>query len=90
MTEGTFDLYWIAVDPNVQRRGIGHQLLHHCEHSLQSVGGKLIVVETSSLPKYESTRIFYEKQKYRESARISDYYAAGDDLVIYTKPLKEN
>ncbi len=90
MTEGTFDLYWIAVDPGLHRRGIGQELLGHCETTLKSMAGRLIVVETSSLPKYKPTRIFYEKQKYHETARIRNYYSAGDDLVIYTKQLKEN
>lgn len=90
MTEGTFDLYWIAVDPSIQRRGVGQELLGHCETTLRSMAGRLIVVETSSLPKYRSTRSFYEKQKYHEAARIRNYYSGGDDLVIYTKRLEEN
>lgn len=90
MTEGTFDLYWIAVDPHVQRRGIGKELLGHCEATLKSMAGRLIVVETSSLTKYKPTRTFYENQKYHETARIRNYYSVDDDLVIYTKRLKEN
>src|SRR4030042_3650192 len=27
MTQGTFDLYWIVVDPNIQGQGIGSKLL---------------------------------------------------------------
>jgi ribosomal protein S18 acetylase RimI-like enzyme len=85
MTQWTFDLYWIAVHPRVHKRRIGHELLEHCEMQVKTMGGKLLVVETSSQPKYEPTRQFYLRHQYTEAARIKDYYAHGDDLVIYSK-----
>lgn len=87
LTASTFDLYWIAVSPLQQGKGIGHALLHHCENFVRQSGGTLIMVETSSLPKYDSTRLFYSRHHYLEAARIRDYYAPGDDLVLYTKYL---
>ncbi len=89
LTQATFDLYWIAVHPSVQRKKIGNELLQHCEELVQKMGGKILVVETSSQQKYEPTRKFYLRQHYMEEASIKDYYAAGDDLVIYTKHFKE-
>jgi ribosomal protein S18 acetylase RimI-like enzyme len=85
MTQGTFDLYWIAVHPRMHRKRIGHELLEHCEAQVKSMDGKLIVVETSSQPKYEPTRRFYLRHQYAEAARVKDYYAQDDDLVIYSK-----
>jgi ribosomal protein S18 acetylase RimI-like enzyme len=85
MTRSTFDLYWIAVHPRMHRKKIGHDLLEHCEQKVQEMGGTLLVVETSSQPKYEPTRKFYLRHLYAEAACIKDYYAPGDDLVIYTK-----
>jgi len=85
MTQSTFDLYWIAVHPRVHRKKIGHDLLEHCEGQVKTMGGTLLVVETSSQPKYEPTRKFYLRHQYAEAARIKDYYAPGDDLVIYSK-----
>jgi ribosomal protein S18 acetylase RimI-like enzyme len=87
-TDGTFDLYWIVVDPVRQRQGIGTQLLHAVEHRLMTDDGRLVVVETSSRPSYAPTRAFYERRGYAEAARLPGYYAAGDDLVIYLKDLK--
>jgi ribosomal protein S18 acetylase RimI-like enzyme len=87
MTQSTFDLYWIAVDPTVHGAGIGSLLLTHCETSIRSSGGSLIVVETSSLAKYEATRRFYRRHQYDETARLRGYYAPDDDLVIFTKHL---
>ena len=85
LTHRTFDLYWIAVHPRVHKKRIGHELLEHCETQVKSMGGKLLVVETSSQPKYEPTRQFYLRHQYNEAARIKDYYAQNDDLVIYSK-----
>lgn len=85
MTVSTFDLYWIAVDPAMQGKGIGKALNRHCEEYIVSKGGTLIVAETSSQPKYEKTRAFYLHNHYVEASRIKDYYAPGDDLVVYTK-----
>ena len=84
-TVGTFDLYWIAVDPSVQGRGIGAALIAHAEQVIRERGGRLIVAETSSQPKYEATRRFYLKRGYLQLARIKDYYRGGDDLIIYGK-----
>ncbi|MEX0602783.1 MAG: GNAT family N-acetyltransferase [Bacteroidota bacterium] len=89
MTEGTFDLYWIASDPEVHGKGVGTKLLEHCETIVRSRNGKLIVAETSSQPKYDATRAFYERRGYCLAARIRDYYSPGDDLVIYSKHLQE-
>jgi ribosomal protein S18 acetylase RimI-like enzyme len=85
MTKSTYDLYWIAVHPRMHRKKIGRDLLEHCEQQVQEMGGTLLVVETSSQPKYEPTRKFYLRHQYIEAAHIKDYYAPGDDLVIYTK-----
>lgn len=90
MTQSTFDLYWIAVNPEYHGKGLGRQLLLHSEDLIRSMNGTLIVVETSSLPKYEPTRKFYVRNQYLETARIRDYYAPGDDLMIYTKHLQEH
>jgi ribosomal protein S18 acetylase RimI-like enzyme len=89
MTKSTFDLYWIAVDPTQHGTGIGFQLLQHCEELVRSMGGSLIMVETSSLPKYDATRKFYVRNTYAEEARIRSYYAPGDDLVVYSKHITE-
>ena len=85
MTTGTYDLYWIAVNPSTQKKGIGKELLSHAESLIGKTAGRLIVAETSSQPKYENTRKFYLSAQYKELARIKDYYKIGDDLVVYGK-----
>lgn len=84
-TRGTWDLYWIAAAPRFQGLGVGRALLTAAEKALSAEGGRLCVVETSSLPQYEPARRFYLRSGYREAARISDFYQPGDAKVVYTK-----
>jgi D-alanine-D-alanine ligase len=86
-TLGTFDVYWIVVAPGCQRRGIGSALMRHAEEIISSRDGRLSVIETSGKGLYDSTRGFYNKMGYSEQARIAEFYAAGDDKIIYTKLL---
>lgn len=86
-TDRTYDLYWIAVERSLQGQGVGSQLIGSVEQTLRSEGGRLVVVETSSRTDYAPTRAFYEARGYDRAAAIRDYYAPGDDLVIYTKDL---
>jgi D-alanine-D-alanine ligase len=87
LTNGTFDLYWIAVDPLGRRKGAGRELLQHVETDIHKLGGRLVFVETSGLEKYEPTRQFYLATGYQLEATIKDFYSLGDDLVIFTKHL---
>jgi ribosomal protein S18 acetylase RimI-like enzyme len=86
-TEGTFDLYWIAVSPNMQGKGVGKELLSFTENNVLKQNGRLIIVETSSQPKYQPTQQFYIKNKYLIEARIKDFYRPGDDRLIFLKRL---
>jgi len=87
MTSGTFDLYWVAADPQAGARGIGTQLVEAMESDLRARGGRLIRVETSAQEAYGATRGFYAKNGYREVARVPDFYKPGDDLCILAKRL---
>lgn len=87
MTEGTFDLYWIASDPTVRGQGIGASLIAGMEGDLRRRNARAIRVETSATEAYGPTRGFYASMKYGEEARIRDFYKVGDDLIILTKRL---
>ena len=84
-TDRTWDLYWIAVDPTAQRTGGGTRLLTEVERRLEGLNARMLVVETSSRPEYAPTRVFYERRGYAEAARVREFYAPGDDRVIFTK-----
>ncbi len=85
LTRGTYDLYWIAVAPEQQGTGVGRGLMSWVEDRLRGGGARLLLIETSSQPRYEPTRRFYLGLGYTEAARIADFYRPGDDRVIYAK-----
>ncbi len=85
LTQGTYDVYWIVVDPSLQGNGIGKRLMKFAEQKIKEKGGNLILVETSSQDKYLKTRLFYKSCGYEETARIKDFYKKGDNLVIFAK-----
>jgi ribosomal protein S18 acetylase RimI-like enzyme len=83
MTRGTFDLYWVCVDPEAKGKGIGRGLVARMEEELQREGARLVRVETAGSPEYAATRAFYDAIKYEVVARIRDFYWPGNDLFIY-------
>ena len=66
MTEGTWNLYLIAVCPDRQGRGHGAAMMRHVERVLADRGGRLLLVETSGLDDFEPTRAFYRRIGYEE------------------------
>jgi ribosomal protein S18 acetylase RimI-like enzyme len=89
MTEGTWNLYLIAIHPDRQRQGRGKILLEHVEQMLANRGERVLLVETSGTEDFEYVRTFYRKSGYAEEARIRDFYAAGVDKIVYLKPLRK-
>jgi len=85
MTDRTWSLWWIVVDRNMQARGIGGELLRYVEAAVRAEAGRQLLVETSSLPKYELTRRFYLKYGYSQIAAVKDYYAEADDMLFFCK-----
>jgi len=88
LTDGVWDLYWIAVDPAVQGHGVGGSLQAATERHIRSAGGRLVLAETSSLPSYESARTFYLHKGYQLLERIADFYRPGDDRLTFGKRLE--
>jgi ribosomal protein S18 acetylase RimI-like enzyme len=87
MTEGTWNLYLIAVHPDRQRQGRGKALLRYVEQMLAERGERVLLVETSGLKNFEYVRAFYRKSGYDEEARIREFYKAGDDQIVFRKAL---
>jgi ribosomal protein S18 acetylase RimI-like enzyme len=87
MTQGTFDLYWIVVDPNFQGKGMGSKLLDFLEEVVRGKGGRMILADTSTIPQYEKTKNFYIQNGFQEVAKVRDYYYPGNDRVTFCKRL---
>lgn len=82
-TVGSYDLYWIVVDPGCQRAGIGRRLMQEVESRVQRLGGRAIYIDTSGREQYASTRQFYARCGYRQIATLPDFYAPEDPKQIY-------
>lgn len=88
MTKGTWHLYWLVVDKNAQGRGLGRRMVRHAEADARKLGAHHLLAETSGTARYAPTRAFYDKVGYSVEARVRDFYAPGDDQVIYRKDLR--
>jgi ribosomal protein S18 acetylase RimI-like enzyme len=86
-TEGSYDLYWIAVHNECRGQGIGKILLKKNEELISSLGGRCIWAETSGREKYQPTRDFYIRNKYHLEAVLKDFYGPDDDKFIFVKRL---
>lgn len=87
MTEGTYNLYAIAVHKDHQNQGVGKEMMAYLETLLQKQGSRVLLVETSGLQEYERTRKFYDNCGYCREAKIRDFYSSGDDKIVFWKSL---
>ncbi len=87
MTDGTYNLLAIAVDPDRQSNGIGQQIVAAVEQAVRDLRGRVLLVETSSLAEYERTRSFYDQLGYDREAVIREFYAKGEDKLVFWKQL---
>jgi len=86
-SEGSFDLYWIAIHPDRQGHGLGRVLMQQAEERIAAMGGRRVYVETSGRAQYEPTRAFYSRLGYVCEARLRDFYGTGDDKLFFVKAL---
>jgi len=89
MAQGTIDLYWIAVDPDSQEKGVGSNLLSFLEKVVRAEGGRMILADTSTIPQYDKTRRFYLKNGFEEVSIIRDYYHPGNDRITFCRRLND-
>ena len=84
-TDRVWELLMILVDAAHRRQGIGSALLLEVEIAVRAAGGRLLLIETSSISSFERTRRFYRKHGYTEVAHIPDYFADGDGKASFIK-----
>ncbi len=87
LTESTWNMLAIAVLPQRQSSGVGKALVKHLEDALRDRGCRVLIVDTSGVDGFAGTRAFYCRNGYVEEARIRDFWAAGDDKVVFWKAL---
>ena len=64
MTDRTWDLLWISVGLSRQGQGVGSQLIRFAEAQVAAAGGRMMVIDTSSKPKFDATHAFYRQRGY--------------------------
>jgi ribosomal protein S18 acetylase RimI-like enzyme len=89
MTDRVWNLYLIAVGKRFQRSGIGSRLVLAVEEYLRTTGQRLLLVETSGVPSFETVRAFYQRAGFSIEGRIRDYYQENDDMVIFSKRMAD-
>ncbi len=89
LTEGTYNLYAIAVHKSQQGNGIGKKMMEYIENQLRENGNRILIVETSGKPEFELTREFYIKCDYTKQAVIPEFYEKEDDKIVFWKKLTE-
>ncbi|MEO9826680.1 MAG: N-acetyltransferase [Paracoccaceae bacterium] len=89
LTEGTWNMAAIAVSPKNQGQGAGRALVQEVEATLAKRGIRVLIVDTSGTDAFEQTRAFYRSNGYVEEARIRDFWADGDDKIVFWKSLTQ-
>ena len=84
-TASSYHLYWIAVAPAWQGRGLGRILLNRVCELTREAGGERLYAETSSRAMYAPTRGFYERTGFHEVAFFPEYFAPGDGKAVFEK-----
>ncbi len=87
MTDRRYDLYWICVDRELKKSGVGTSLVLEMESYLRKKDARHIYIDTSSTAPYDDARLFYERRGYRLVSVLPDFYKEGDDKIIYVKRL---
>ncbi len=87
LADGVFDIYWIVVDSEARRGGVGGELVSHVEEILKGIGARKLYAETSGLESYKEAREFYEARGFTCEAQLKDFFKVGDDKLIYVKDL---
>lgn len=90
ITQFSWDIFWLMVDKSWQGKGVGKKLLKRTEEFVFKPSKRAILrVETSTKKEYAHARNLYIKQGFKEVGKIPDFYAVGDDLIIYSKDTTE-
>jgi ribosomal protein S18 acetylase RimI-like enzyme len=88
-TNGTYNLYAIAVRKEFQRKGIGRAIVNFVEELLTELQARVLIVETSGKGQYTPAQQFYVGLGYKNVATIPDFWNAGEDKIVFWKRLSE-
>jgi GNAT superfamily N-acetyltransferase len=84
---GTWNLLMLWTRSDRHNQGHGAALVNQIEQALHARGARLLIVETSGTPGFAPACAFYAKCGFAHEASIRDFFAAGDDKLVFTKLL---
>ena len=87
LADGTWNMLALAVRPDLQGKRLGQALVQAAEQHLKDQGQRILIVDTSGTDAFDQTRKFYAQNGYQEEARIRDFWADGDDKIVFRKAL---
>jgi ribosomal protein S18 acetylase RimI-like enzyme len=91
--ETVAELTWIAVHPNLHRKGIGRSLVEALEEVLVGLGVSALEVSTVAdsieYEPYARTRTFYHALGFSDVRVDRGWYPSGDDRLLLRKVLAE-
>lgn len=84
--DGAFNLYFIGVRPEAQRKGLGAKMVDKVEEWAKAEQGAVrLLVETAC--HLEDAQAFYKKIGFIERKRMQDYYGEGIHAIQFVKEL---
>lgn len=83
-TVSTFEMYWLAVDNSIRGKGFGKKLIFEALKRIKAFGATKVVLQTAGREQYIPTQKFYIACGFKLEARLKNYYAVGDDCLIYS------
>ncbi len=84
MTDRTWNILAIGVDPAHQGKGHASTLLAQIEADLDA---RVIVIETTQLEEQARARAFYAAKGYEQQGHIRDFYGDGEDKLVFRKAM---
>ena len=87
LTKSTWDLFWICLRAEARGRGIGRMLIDAAVQHATAAGSSVMVIYTSSNDAYAPARRLYAAAGFVAASEVPDYYAEGDNLLIYWRRL---
>lgn len=87
LADGVWNMLAIAVLPKAQGHGCGQALMQYLEANFRAYKQRVLIADTSGTEAFAQTRAFYRKNGYTEEACIRDFWAVGDDKIVFWKKL---
>ena len=86
-TDNRFDLYWIAVSPRAQGKGIGKRLLGETVAAARALDATHMFIDTSTRTDYGAARKLYESLGFTLMGTLVDFYSDGDSKAFFGRKL---